>query len=63
MLKDHLNLRSELAQRRVAEVGDVLALENDLTGVRLDEAQDAPPDGRLPRSAFADEAEGFPAAD
>ena len=60
VLEDHLDLAVPRAQGPSAEVGDVLAVEQDSTARRRIEPGDKPSEGRLPGPGFADEAERLP---
>ena len=55
VLEDYLHVATERAKRVSAEVRDVAALEPDLAGRRLDEAQDAAAGRRLAAAGLADE--------
>src|SRR5438552_4781161 len=57
VLEDDLHLLAERAQRSLIERGDVLALERDLTGGRLDQAEDRAARGGLAAARLADEAQ------
>jgi hypothetical protein len=58
VLKNHLNLFSVGAEFGTSEGTDGLALVGNGTGGGIDEADDGATEGRLARTAFADEAEG-----
>ncbi len=58
VLKNHLNLFSVGAEVGTSEGTDDLALVGNGAGSGIDEADDGAAEGRLARTAFADEAEG-----
>ncbi len=58
VLKNHLNLFSVGAEVGTSEGTDGLTLVGNGTGGGIDEADDGATEGRLARTAFADEAEG-----
>ena len=57
ILEDQLHLAPERAELAGAVPVDRLALEDDLAGRRLQQADDRPPERRLPAAGLADEAE------
>ena len=57
ILEHHLHPLAQRPQLRLAEVCDVLAVEDDRATGRLVQAQQGPPDGRLAAAGLADEAE------
>ena len=63
VLEDHLHPAPERPQLGLAEVRDVLAVEDDPAAGRLVETQDRPAHGGLPAARLADEAERFAATD
>jgi hypothetical protein len=63
ILKDDLHVPADAAQVAGVEVEHVLPFELDGAGGRLDEPEDAAPDGGLPRSRFAHEAERLASSD
>src|SRR5205807_2043413 len=63
ILEDDLHVAAQRAQRAAGQGGDVLAVEPDLAGGRLDQPQDAAPGGRFAATRFADEAQGLAGID
>ena len=63
ILEDHLHPPPQRAHLRLAEVGDVGAVEGDLPGGRLVEAEERAADGRLAAARLADEPERLAALD
>src|SRR5438094_4531477 len=63
LLKDELHPSPEPTQLVLLERGDVLPVELDSAGGRLEQAEEAAADGRLPGTAFADESERLAPAD
>ena len=59
ILEDDLHPPAVVAQRRAAQLRDVVPIEHDLAGGRLDEAEQEPSDGRLSASGLADEPKGL----
>ena len=55
VLEDDLHIAPRLAHARAREGEDILSLEPDLPGRRLDESQDAPSGRCLPAARLADE--------
>ena len=62
ILEDDLQLAAQHPQTRLARRDHVLALEDDLTRVGLDQAQRGAPGRRLAAAGFADQAEGLAVA-
>ncbi len=58
VLKNHLNLFSVGAEVGTSEGADDMTLVGNGAGSGIDEADDGAAEGRLARTAFADEAEG-----
>src|SRR6266568_9688212 len=63
LLKDELHPSPKPAQLVLLERGDVSPVELDSAGGWLDQAEEAAADGRLPGTAFADEAERLAPSD
>ena len=63
ILEHDLHPPAERPQRSVAERADIMAGDDDPPAGRLDQAEDAATDGRLPAAALADEAERAAARD
>ena len=63
VLEDHLHAPAQRPQLRLAERRDVLPVELDAPGGRLVQADDRPPDRRLPAARLADEPERLAALD
>src|SRR5216683_451123 len=59
VLKDHRHIAAMSPQRRAALVGDVLALELDGAGRRVEQANDGAAQCRLAAARFADQAQRF----
>src|SRR5260221_5387073 len=58
VLKYHLGLFAEVVQRERSRA-DLLAVKQDVAGVRLDDLHDEPGRGRFAAAGFADDAERF----
>ena len=62
-LKDHLHVAPLAAHLALTQRGDVPSLEDDLTGSRLDQAQDDPAERRLATARFTDNTQCLSLAD
>ncbi len=63
VLKDHLHAPAEGTQRRLTEVGDVLALEADFSVGGFDQTQDGAAGGGLAAAGFTDQSDDFAGLD
>ena len=63
VLEDDRHLAANATHSPTTQSKDVLASEVDLTGRRLDQAQDRAPEGRLAAARLADQAERLPLTD
>ena len=63
ILEHHLHPPPQRTQLALAELRDVLPVEQDASGGRLVQPQDRPPDGRLAAAGFADEPKRLAALD
>ncbi len=59
VLEDHLHLAAHLAHLAAVQLGQVLAVEDDLAAGRLVELQDGAAGGGLAAAGLADQAEGL----
>src|SRR6266480_7638241 len=59
ILEDHLHASAGCAQARAVERADILSLEQDSSGIGLDQAQDRAARGRLAATALADQRQRF----